>query len=177
MPYYDLVIAIIKDFALVIAVVVAVISLVIHWEALFRPDLKRIEERRFKAVEEVYSLITDYRFVPLYVTEKGMPADELRNLLNEKMIGTASPFLPEYIKKSLGDFLYKLTMLFLLPRDQNHQDYIEEFKKEKVMLKEAHEKVYLETVNWFGCSGKSLPFPVKPIGLGQQDSRKGPGNK
>jgi len=163
MPCFDLVMAYIKNVAIIIGIIVAVFTLVVHWKAIFRPDLKRIEERRFNAVEKVYSLISDYRFLSLYATMKGMSADELGSLLNEKMKDISSPFLPEHIKKSLSDFLYKLTMAFLLRRDSDYDYRAEEFKNEKEQIRKAHEKVFSETLNWFGCSGKSLPFPVNPV--------------
>ena len=169
MSFYDFMMATIKDFALVIGVIVALASLAIHWKSIFRPNLKRIEERRFKAVEEVYSLITDNRFVLIYATEKALSAEEYASLLNEERCGIFSPFLPEQIEKSLSDFLYKLTMLFLLPRVQESQNLKAAIKSKKEELRKAHEIVYIETRKWLGRSGRSLPFPVKPIGLGQQD--------
>ena len=169
MSFYDFMMAIIKDFALVVGVIVALASLVIHWKAIFRPNLKRIEERRFKAVEEVYSLITDNRFVLIYATEKALSAEDYGSLLNEERRGISSPFLPEQIEKGLSDFLYKLTMLFLLPCVQDSQDPKAAIKSKKEELRKAHEIVYLETRKWLGRSGRSFPFPVIPIGSGQQN--------
>jgi hypothetical protein len=76
-PDYDLVMKIIKDFALVIGIVVAITSLVVHWKAIVRPDLQRIEERRFKAVEDLYSFLSDYRFLSVYAGKQAIPAVEL----------------------------------------------------------------------------------------------------
>ena len=170
MSEYDLVIRSIKDFALIIGILVAFSSLLIHWKTILRPDLKRFEDRRFRAVEDVYSLISDYRFLVLYAAKEAIPADELSNLLKEKMVGFPSAFVPEHIEKKLGAFMSKLGWNLLAPLDrvfENEQDRIEAFKKVKEEIMNAHREVFSETTKWLGCPDKGFPFPESL--LGQQD--------
>jgi hypothetical protein len=167
-PDYDLVMKIIKDFALVIGIVVAITSLVVHWKAIVRPDLQRIEERRFKAVEDLYSFLSDYRFLSVYAGKQAIPTVELATILREKMIGP-SPFLPEHIEKKLGTFVFKLGWSFLFPVEKvfdDEQDRTEALKRAREETLNAHKEVFSETTKWLGCPDKGFPFPVTLLGQG-----------
>jgi hypothetical protein len=177
-PNYDCVMTIIKDLAIVIGILVAGTSLVVHWKAILRPDLKRVEERRFKAVEDLYSFLSDYRFLAVYAGKRGIPSEEVYSILNEKPI-SPSPFLPEHIEKKLGAFVFKLGWNLLVPVEgafEDEQDRAEAWKRVKAEMLVAHKEVFLETAKWLGCPEKGFPFPTtllgqKPAPVGDEKGR------
>lgn len=139
----------IKCLALVIVIIAGVISMLGHWRTLFKPNLKQIKERRLKAVEEVYSLITDYRFLPLYFLEKDVdvPVADLKKLLNKKADRIISLYLPEHIRESLKDFSCNLVDLFSLKK--NDKNYTEKLKKGKETFIKINGKICSEIIDWF----------------------------
>jgi hypothetical protein len=170
---------IIKDLALVIGILVAVTSLAVHWKAILRPDLQRAEERRFKAVEDLYSFLSDYRFLALYAGKHGIPSEELSNIFKDKPI-SPSPFLPEHIEKKLGAFAFKLGWNLLVPVEkvfEDERDRAEALKRAREEIMTAHKEVFLETAKWLGCPEQAFPFPTtllaqKPAPVGAEKGRE-----
>ncbi len=174
MPCFDLVMNYTKDIAIVVGVLVAVTSLVVHWKAILRPDLQRVEERRFKAVEDLYSFLSDYRFLAVYAGKQAVPPEELASIFEDRMIGP-SPFLPENIETKLGPFVFKLGLNLLVPPEKvfdDEQDRAEALKRAKREIMNAHREVFSETTKWLGCPNKAFPFPMTL--LGQGPSSEGP---
>jgi hypothetical protein len=130
--------------------------------------LQRIEERRFKAVEDLYSFLSDYRFLAVYAGRQGIPTEELASILKEKMIGP-SPFLPDHIEKKLGTFVSKLGWNLLFPVERvfdDEQDRIEALRRAREEILNAHKEVFSETTKWLGCPDKGFPFSVTLLGQG-----------
>ena len=128
-----------------------VVGLVIHWKTIFRPHLKKFEERIFASVEELYHFLIDPRFYWIYFAEEAIPIEQIKELMEGKGDSISSLFLPSEISEALKGFLFSLYMNLLVSAHQSFGSDKELardiFRTQLKDILDTHRKVYVLVVN------------------------------